>query len=82
MTDRFADFQPSLSGPASTGFSVVPNDAADLPEAERPVVQVLDARSATFGSLVEAARRARGADFSACDIQLPVQVSGAPAPSA
>ena len=56
--------------------------AADLPEAERPVVQVLAARSATFGSLVEAARRARGADFSACDIQLPVQVSGAPAPSA
>ncbi len=35
MTDRFADFQPSLSGPASTGFSVVPNDAADLPEATR-----------------------------------------------
>ena len=56
--------------------------AADLPEAERPVVQVLDARSATFASLVEAARQARGADFSACDLQLPVQVSGAPAPSA
>ena len=56
--------------------------AADLPEAERPVVQVLAARSATFGSLVEAARRARGADFSACDVQLPVQVSGAAAPSA
>ena len=56
--------------------------AADLPEAERPVVQMLDARSATFASLVEAARQARGADFSACDLQLPVQVSGAPAPSA
>lgn len=35
MTDRFADFQPSLSGPASTGFTVVPNDATDLPEATR-----------------------------------------------
>lgn len=35
MTDRFADFQPSLSGPASTGFAVVPDDAADLPEATR-----------------------------------------------
>jgi len=56
--------------------------AADLPEAERPVVQVLDVRSPTFGTLVEAARRARGADFSACDIQLPVQVSGAAAPAA
>lgn len=56
--------------------------ASDLPEAERPAVQVLDARSATFGSLVDAARRARGADFSVCDVQLPVQVSGAAAPAA
>jgi len=35
MTDRFAAFQPSLSGPASTGFTVVPDDATDLPEATR-----------------------------------------------
>jgi len=35
MTDRFADFQPSLSGPASTGFTVVPDDGTDLPEATR-----------------------------------------------
>ena len=56
--------------------------AADLPEAERPAVQVLDARSATFGTLVQAARQARGADFSVCDIQLPAQVSGAAAPAA
>lgn len=56
--------------------------AADLPEAERPVVQVLDPRSATFGTLIQSARQARGADFSVCDIQLPVQVSGAAAPAA
>ena len=56
--------------------------ASDLPEAERPAVQVLDARSATFGTMVQAARQARGADFSVCDIQLPVQVSGAAAPAA
>lgn len=56
--------------------------AADLPEAERPMVQVLDARSTTFGTLVDAARRARGADFSLCDVTLPVQVSGAAAPAA
>lgn len=55
--------------------------ASDLPEAERPVVQMLDARSATFGTMVQAARQARGADFSVCDIQLPVQVSGAAAPA-
>ena len=56
--------------------------ASDLPEAERPAVQVLDAHSTTFGSLVDAARRARGADFSVCDVTLPVQVSGAAAPAA
>lgn len=56
--------------------------ASDLPEAERPVAQVLDTRSATFGALVDAVRRARGADFSACDVTVPVQVSGAAAPAA
>lgn len=55
--------------------------ASDLPEAERPVVRVLDTRSPTFATLVEASRRARGADFSACDVSLPVQVSGAAAPA-
>lgn len=35
MTDRFADFQPSLSGPASTGFAVTPSNDTDLPEATR-----------------------------------------------
>lgn len=35
MTDRFADFQPSLSGPASTGFAIVPDNDVDLPEATR-----------------------------------------------
>lgn len=35
MTDRFADFQPSLSGPASTGFAIVPADDTDLPETTR-----------------------------------------------
>jgi hypothetical protein len=35
MTDRFADFQPSLSGPASTGFAIVPGNDTDLPEATR-----------------------------------------------
>jgi peptidylprolyl isomerase len=55
--------------------------AVDLPEDERPIVQVLDSGTATFRSLAETARAARGADFSICDIDLPVQVSGAPAPA-
>ncbi len=55
--------------------------ASDLPEAERPVVQVLDTASAAFRTLADGVRTARGADFSICDITLPVQVSGAAAPA-
>ena len=47
---------------------------ADLPEAERPGVQVIDTRSAAFRRLVARVRRARGADFSVCDIELQVRV--------
>ena len=50
--------------------------AADIPESQRPVAQVLSADSARFRALVDEARAARGADFSVCDVTLPVQVSG------
>ncbi|MGO4687790.1 peptidylprolyl isomerase [Brevundimonas sp. 2YAF1] len=53
--------------------------ASDLAEAERPTVQVLDTTSARFRALADAARQAKGADFSVCDIDLPVQVAGAAA---
>lgn len=56
--------------------------ASDLPDAERPVVQVMDASSAAFRTLVDGVRTARGADFSICDVDLPVQVSGPAAPAA
>lgn len=52
--------------------------ASDLPEAERPTARVLDTTSPQFRALAEAARQAKGADFSVCDIDLPVQVAGAP----
>ncbi|OYX54744.1 MAG: peptidylprolyl isomerase [Brevundimonas subvibrioides] len=55
--------------------------ASDLPVADRPVVQVLDTASAAFRTLADGVRTARGADFSICDIVLPVQVSGAAAPA-
>ncbi|MHC3925051.1 peptidylprolyl isomerase [Brevundimonas naejangsanensis] len=48
--------------------------AGDLAEGERPSVRVLSADSARFRTLVERTRAARGADFSACDIELPVEV--------
>ena len=49
---------------------------SDIPEAERPTVQVLSPNSERFMSIVGAARTARGADFSVCDVTLPVQVTG------
>jgi peptidylprolyl isomerase len=49
--------------------------AGDLPEGERPSVRVLSTSSAPFRALVEDTRAARGADFSACDIELPVEVN-------
>jgi len=49
--------------------------ASDLPEAERPGVAVINTASPTFQTLVERARQARGADFSICDIDLPVRVT-------
>jgi len=50
--------------------------AATIPEDERPSVQVLATDSPRFRALVESSRAARGADFSVCDISLPVQVAG------
>lgn len=49
--------------------------ASDIPEAERPVAQVLDTASPRFRAMVESTRAARGADFSVCDIVLPAQVT-------
>jgi len=56
--------------------------ASDLAETDRPAVQVLDTNSARFRDLAARTRLARGADFSICDVTLPVQISGtAPPPS-
>jgi len=52
--------------------------ASDLPQGERPMVQVLDTMSDRFRAMLAQEREARGADFSVCDIILPSQVSGAP----
>lgn len=48
---------------------------ADMTEADKPKVRVLDTASARFRALVDQTRQARGADFSVCDITLPVEVS-------
>jgi len=49
--------------------------AADLPEADRPTVRVLSAGSPRFAELVAQVRAARGADFSICDVMLPVETT-------
>ena len=49
--------------------------AADIAEVERPGVQVLATDSPRFRAMVDQTRTARGADFSVCDISLPVQVT-------
>ena len=48
--------------------------ASDLPEAERPKVEVLDEHSAAFGKLVAKARAEKGADFTVCDVEVPASV--------
>lgn len=48
--------------------------ASDLPEAERPTVRTMDPASAAFRERVAQVRAERGADFSVCDIELPVTV--------
>lgn len=51
--------------------------ASDLPAAERPAVQMLNTASPTFRALVDQARQAKGADFSVCDIDVPVRLAAA-----
>ena len=57
---------------------------ADMPDAERPSLFVLNTLSPQFWGLVAQARQARGADFSICDVDVPVRVvsTGVPAPAA
>jgi peptidylprolyl isomerase len=55
--------------------------ASELPEGERPTVRMADPASTAVTELVRQARQAKGADFSICDIDLPVQVSGGAAPA-
>ena len=46
---------------------------ADLPPAERPKLTVMDERSPAFAKLVARVRAAKGADFTVCDVEVPVR---------
>jgi len=47
---------------------------ADLPQGQRPTLRVIDPKSAWFKAAIERMRRAKGADFSACDVDIPAEV--------
>jgi peptidylprolyl isomerase len=53
--------------------------AADLAGSERPTVRVMDPRGPAFRALIAQARTKAGAGFSACDVELPVEVTAPPA---
>ena len=46
---------------------------ADMPPADRPRLEVMDPRSPALKLIVDRARTARGADFSICDVEMPVR---------
>jgi peptidylprolyl isomerase len=46
---------------------------ADVPAAERPKLEVMDVNGPAFARLVAKVRAARGADFSVCDVEVPVR---------
>lgn len=47
---------------------------ADLPTDKRPAIQVMDTRGAAFQALVAKRQGERGASFTNCDVDVPVQV--------
>jgi peptidylprolyl isomerase len=47
---------------------------ADLPAAQRPKIRVIDPNGAWFKNEIVRARAAKGADFSACDVNIPAEV--------
>lgn len=48
--------------------------AADLPEAERPKVRVMDTRGAAFKALVEETKARKGSFFHVCDVEIPAKL--------
>lgn len=48
--------------------------AADLPEGSRPRLEVMNETGLAFRARVEALKRARGAAFSVCDVEVPSRV--------
>jgi peptidylprolyl isomerase len=67
---QMADGEPPANPDKMTRVRVL----ADIPAASRPHVQVLDSKSKAFTTLVQNAAREKGAAFSLCDVEAPVDV--------
>ncbi len=48
---------------------------ADLAVAERPKLEVMDEHGLAFARLVAKVRLATGADFTVCDVEVPVRAA-------
>lgn len=59
--------------PASPDRMIRVRVAADLPPAEWPKLQVMNEKGPAFAALVAKVRKAKGADFSLCDVSAPVR---------
>ncbi len=55
---------------------------ADMPEATRPHIEVMDTSSSEFQAVLDTTRKAQGTSFSACDVKLPSKDLDAPATAA
>lgn len=55
---------------------------ADMPAADRPKLEVMDTAAPEFQAVLEAVRKDKGADFSACDVKIPVKDLSPPPPEA
>ncbi|ATQ45018.1 peptidylprolyl isomerase [Caulobacter mirabilis] len=47
---------------------------SDIPASERPTVRVIDPAGQWFKGEIDRVRKAKGADFSLCDVNIPVEV--------
>jgi peptidylprolyl isomerase len=47
---------------------------ADIPASERPTVRVIDPAGPWFKGEIDRLRKEKGADFSLCDVNIPVKV--------
>jgi len=51
---------------------------ADIPEAERPQIEVMDTASPQFQAVLEAVRKDKGDNFSDCDVTVPAKILNPP----